>query len=151
MCIAPLIDASLTYCINSQSGLSQGFLTYIPSSIADLAGLVVLRQGPGGYTSQYSGPAVPRPFIRAVTLPALPPGALGGSGSIGKAMSFTYNHVEASVARCVNEIQLYLAGNSIRKLPLELFTLYGLTVLSLRESSLDALVWRVRRFYCSGH
>lgn len=48
--------------------------------------------------------------------------------SLAKTSSFT----QTSVARPQNEIHLFLANNSIKRLPAELFWVQNLTVLSLR-------------------
>lgn len=109
-------------------------MTYIPASIADLAGLRVFDAGAFSYTERSAQHTQSRRFARAPAFPAYPPGGAGRS-PFTRAASYTYNHVEAAVARRVDEVQLFLACNAIRKLPLELFTLHGLTVLSLREST----------------
>ena len=49
-------------------------------------------------------------------------------------------------APLTNEVNLVLGNNSITKLPVELFTLTNLTVLSMRESGHSQLIDRCLRF-----
>ncbi|PCH44070.1 hypothetical protein WOLCODRAFT_138767 [Wolfiporia cocos MD-104 SS10] len=124
--------------------------TYIPPSIVDLADLVVLRPALSTSYSPADDSPRQRTFERSVTAPApsLLPSEPFYSDCEGttqaSAQGFrrhkTFDAVfSAPPPPTSNELQIYLMYNAIRTLPLELFQLTGLTVLSLRANKLRHL------------
>ncbi|KAF8524177.1 hypothetical protein JB92DRAFT_1463500 [Gautieria morchelliformis] len=139
-------DTAIAYAIDKAEttiDLSNAGLTFIPASIIDLKGLVVLAHNrcPSSDSSQ-------RPFMRSITAPALLP----STPKRPFLPSHTTNRLEFRAAgqqfegfkkkgadrnRC--EVELYLMRNAIRMLPRELFALDCLVVLSLRQNKLTSL------------
>ena len=109
-------------------------LSRIPSSIKDLASLVVL---PSAHTINPTPEPPTRKFTRARTMPSTTLGSWlsGPSSKLAKSPSMAHmrQSEDSESPRNVNPLCLYLANNTIAKLPLELFSLQGLTVLNLRE------------------
>lgn len=114
-----------------------GKLTYIPRNIADLRNLVVLSDA-SNPTTHVPGPSSPRTrsFTRVVSAPATyTPTQPRLSGSLTSTNPFLTKNRAPSISTASQEasIQLFLSGNAICSLPRELFSLKGLTVLSLRK------------------
>ncbi|KAH9931979.1 uncharacterized protein B0H18DRAFT_1208770 [Fomitopsis serialis] len=127
-------------------------LTYIPSFISDLAGLVVL---PSSHSTHNTIPITSaptyRPFTRSVTLPASSSRAapffdadvsrklLQKADSTALVQTATSAMLPVSTSGNNCELRLWLSGNRIRSLPLELFQLTGLTILALRSNCISVL------------
>ena len=120
------------------SGLIGTCLTRIPPSVADLAFHVALAQDTGEVPSAELVPNK-RTFARTHTVPAhasadgsLSPQRLMRSSSMAQLRPDNRsNDIDQQ-----NRLSMYLNNNSIPKLPLELFSLEGLTVLNLRGNLL---------------
>lgn len=114
-----------------------GQLTYIPRNVADLRNLVVLSDPSKPTASTHTIiPARTRAFTRVVSAPASYSAPQGrATGSVSSTNPLLKRAVLPSTAPVSQEasVQLYLSGNAIHSLPRELFSLKGLTVLSLRE------------------
>ncbi|KAI0666877.1 hypothetical protein C8Q78DRAFT_983630 [Trametes maxima] len=147
-------------------GLNKGLITHIPASIADLEGFVVLPptqpapssapSSPNHSPKQFSPPSPPtdsafsqaRPFTRATTLPAAVfHEAFLLRSKDGERLRGTPAARAASLQSVAQpatqhrrrEIQMYLANNMIEHLPVELFRVSSLTVLSLRSNALTTI------------
>ncbi|KAL4250506.1 hypothetical protein ABKN59_006975 [Abortiporus biennis] len=158
-----IINEAIDNCngIIDLSGSSfHGKLTAIPPTISDLANLVVLPSSSGPSkvpqaSSTHNTPTLPtrtRPFRRTLTEPAFKsPNAgfliatsdstpLVGPGLSAKATSFAFGSGNDSSdhgrKKPLTEVQLYLSNHEIERLPVELFEIRRLTVLSLRGNSL---------------
>ena len=130
---------------NSGSSLRRGAITHIPPSIADLEGFIILPSTHSPSSAPPSPTLAPaRPFTRATTLAATQFDApffrsrdgerLRGTPA-ARAASLQAVVQPATAQRRRRDIQIYLANNSISRLPPELFRVNALTVLSLRASS----------------
>ncbi|KAI8974593.1 hypothetical protein BD414DRAFT_498146 [Trametes punicea] len=146
----------------SGTSLNKGPISHIPPSVTDLEGFVVLppRHVP---TSTPSSPkdshqALPaevpsdalistsRPFTRATTLPAAAfnetfflkskDGERLRGTPAARAASLQSVAQPSSTPVRRREIHMFLANNSISRLPVELFRVSSLTVLSLRSNAL---------------
>ena len=116
-------------------------MTFIPSTISDLASLVVF---PSPTTSVSRKSALPRtqirPFARAATFHSkrnvvrhAPIATVTSNALVKSASAAQYDSVPPALpAPKIGEIKLYLANNAISRLPVDLFWLYSLTVLSMR-------------------
>ena len=147
----------LTVWVNlSGTSLNKGPITHIPPTIADLESYVVLppTQNPSSAPSSPKAsptllPTAPettfssaRPFIRATTLPAAAfNDAFFLRSKDGERLRGTPATRAASLQSVAQpnstqlrrrEIHMFLANNSIPRLPVELFRVSSLTVLSLR-------------------
>ncbi|KAH9840279.1 uncharacterized protein C8Q71DRAFT_746694, partial [Rhodofomes roseus] len=140
------------------SSLMSNPLTYIPSFISDLAGLVVL---PSPHTPQEVAPiavSAHRPFIRSATVPVsssraaaffdddMRRKALHKAGSTALVRTATSAMLPKSTSRNPCELKLFLSGNKITSLPLELFQLIGLTVLALRSNCISVMPFQIAQF-----
>ena len=122
-------------------------LTYIPLEVDDLRHVVVFRDRPEP-SGTFSETTVPihteRTFVRSVTVPVMPHRRTpfldhdatrkrfkASSASLVRTATAALHLDDASHGK--GEIKLFLSNNKIRSLPLELFRIVGLTVLSLRE------------------
>ena len=105
--------------------LSSHELINIPQSIADLAKFFV----PAERVEQANSTGG-RLFSRTKTTPI-------GPSYQSRSFERTASISESSTGLARDELQLYLAGNKITRLPRELFYLIKLTVLSLRRCRFD--------------
>ncbi|KAH9855275.1 hypothetical protein C2E23DRAFT_613820 [Lenzites betulinus] len=146
-------------------GLSTGPISYIPPSIADLEGFVVLspthapisapsspkhstKQLPHPVVLPYLSSSTSRAFTRATTLPA---GAFNefflrskdGERIWGtpaaRAASLQSVPQPSSTSLKRRDIKLFLANNTIHRIPSEVFRVSSLTVLSLRSNALTTI------------
>ncbi|KZT63911.1 hypothetical protein DAEQUDRAFT_733305 [Daedalea quercina L-15889] len=153
MVIARAIETANGEIFLQNSPLLSRPLTYIPPSISDLAGLVVL---PNSSTALAAKPiaAFPthRPFLRSATVPVSSPrsGPLFDDNKPRKSLQKAGSTVLVRTATSAmlpdpastgskSEIRLFLSNNRIKSLPLELFQLTGLTVLALRSNRISVL------------
>ncbi|KAI0071336.1 hypothetical protein K474DRAFT_1776236 [Panus rudis PR-1116 ss-1] len=118
--------------INMSNSPGEKGLRFIPACIGDLANLVILPT-PLQLVSSPSKIAPPqrRVLSRAVTAPAGDKFSTSPMG-LNKTSSFTQN----AAVKNPNEIHIFLANHQIRQLPLELFYVKNLTVLSMRHNQL---------------
>lgn len=122
------------------AGRFNGQLTYVPPNISDLRKLVVL----GDKCTMGAGARpITRPFSRTASAPASSsflhrqnmdsyhraPGFNHGGARHSTSVGTAQGQQQEAI------IQLYLAGNALRSLPREMFSLKGLTVLSLSKCS----------------
>ncbi|CDO68169.1 hypothetical protein BN946_scf184938.g21 [Trametes cinnabarina] len=148
----------------SGTSLNRGPITHIPPSVADLEGFVVLPPTQASTSVPSSPKASPkhlatdspsyndnssRPFSRATTLPAVAFNEafflkskygerLRGSPVARAASLQSVNQPSTSQIRR-REIHMFLANNFISRLPVELFRVSSLTVLSLRSNALTSV------------
>ncbi|OBZ65268.1 hypothetical protein A0H81_14769 [Grifola frondosa] len=139
----------------SYHNLGKGVINSIPPTIGDLSKLVVL---PRHHASVIASPSPTesssfirpvqrtRALSRSVTLPAsafqascsgvspLPSPPRAATRTVSSSA-----FMEAAAAPWHNEIQLFLANNRIKTLPLELFNVTALTVLILRSNELVSI------------
>lgn len=125
-------------------------LTYIPHDIDDLDHVVVLKSESTGSTSDaatMTSIRTARTFMRYVTVPVMPhrhtpflehgtPRKRFKAGSASLVRTATAAIHLDNPPQSRGEIKLFLSNNKIKSLPLELFHVSGLTVLSLRASLL---------------
>ncbi|KAJ3511117.1 hypothetical protein NLJ89_g4288 [Agrocybe chaxingu] len=112
-----------------------------PRSILDLGKMVVLPET-GEFTDDSRIAIKPvdslekrRAFTRVQTAPAST--SLGWGSGEGMQKSVSSSHVLSGTSR--EHVDLYLANNSISKLPVELWSLHNLRVLSLRHNEISYL------------
>ena len=136
--------------MHRNSPLLSNPLTYIPHEIDDLDRVVVLNSKHPGSTSGATATAptrTERTFMRSVTVPVMPHRHTpfldhDATRKRFKAGSASLVRTATAAIRLDNpphskgEIKLFLSNNKIKSLPLELFHVSGLTVLSLRASLL---------------
>ncbi|KIP02840.1 hypothetical protein PHLGIDRAFT_122119 [Phlebiopsis gigantea 11061_1 CR5-6] len=121
------------------SGVIGTALSRIPPSVKDLASLVVL---PFAHAINATPEPPPRKFTRARTMPAATLGTPLSLSvhSLRLVKSPSIAHIrqpkDTESAGNVSPLCFYLANNAITQLPIELFTLQGLTVLNLRGNAL---------------
>ncbi|TBU30082.1 hypothetical protein BD311DRAFT_777066 [Dichomitus squalens] len=143
----------------SASSLNRGTITHIPPSVADLESFTVLPPAHSPSSAPSSPilsptvlPPVPsstsRPFARATTLAApvfdVPffrskDGERLRGTPAARAASMQAVSQQPTAQPRRREIQMYLANNSISRLPPELFRVAALTVLSLRSNALTSI------------
>ncbi|KAH9889032.1 hypothetical protein C8Q73DRAFT_737849 [Cubamyces lactineus] len=161
--IATAIDKQNGIIDLSGTSLNKGPITHIPPTIADLESYVVLSptQNPSSApsspkTSPTLLPAASettfssaRPFTRATTLPAAAfneafflrskDGERLRGTPAARAASLQSVAQPSSTQLRRREIHMFLANNSIPRLPVELFRVSSLTVLSLRSNTLTSV------------
>ncbi|KAJ8454799.1 hypothetical protein ONZ51_g12819 [Trametes cubensis] len=161
--IATAIDKQNGIIDLSGTSLNKGPITHIPPTIADLESYVVLPPTQNSSSVPSSPKASPtllptapettfssaRPFIRATTLPAAAfNDAFFLRSKDGERLRGTPAARAASLQSVAQpnstqlrrrEIHMFLANNSIPRLPVELFRVSSLTVLSLRSNALTSV------------
>nr|VWO96433.1 Adenylate cyclase [Ganoderma boninense] len=133
----------------SGSSLRKGAITHIPPAIADLEGFIILPSSHSPSSAPPSPTASPvgssRQLTRATTLAAPQFDAPFFRSRDGERLRGTPAARAASLQAIVQppstqrrrrDIHIYLANNSISKLPPEFFRVNALTVLSLRSNDL---------------
>ncbi|KAI0628210.1 hypothetical protein C8Q77DRAFT_1162376 [Trametes polyzona] len=151
--------------IDLAGGLVKGPITHIPPTIADLEGFVVLsptqltssapsspkhppKDLPSPEVESESTASSSRTFARATTLPASAFNEhfflrskdgerLRGTPAARAASLQAVPQPTSTLQR--REINMYLANNTISRLPAELFRLHSLTILSLRSNALTSI------------
>ncbi|KAM5544423.1 hypothetical protein V8D89_002083 [Ganoderma adspersum] len=133
----------------SGTSIRRGAITHIPPSIADLEGFIILPSTHSPSSAPPSPTLAPsRPFTRATTLAAPQFDAPFFRSRDGERLRGTPAARAASLQAVVQaptaqrrrrDIQIYLANNSISRLPPELFRVNALTVLSLRSNDLTSI------------
>ncbi|KAI0690213.1 hypothetical protein BC835DRAFT_1307995 [Cytidiella melzeri] len=146
-------DSAITKAVDSadglvdlqQEGLISPGLSFIPASVADLASLVVLPSKANLEAAKAQSLANPRirPIARATTFPAKAntPFLVSSEPTLPKATSMNFREPArlSDTPHVLNEVNLLLGNNAITKLPVELFSLHNLTVLSMRNNLLTFL------------
>ncbi|KAJ7890583.1 hypothetical protein B0H14DRAFT_2689949 [Mycena olivaceomarginata] len=124
---AAIWDAAITKLFDAGNGtvlLEQSNLTRFPAKfIDDLSNFYVAPETVESLNSTRHSPVVaPREFSRSITAPAI--------------LSRMPDRIVGSARQ---EIRLYLAGNQISRLPVQLLGLKKMTILSLRNNQLTSL------------
>ncbi|KAI0342979.1 hypothetical protein BDW22DRAFT_1428432 [Trametopsis cervina] len=134
-----------------QNGLISSGLSFIPPSISDLAALVVLPSR-GDPPSRAGSGKQPQSLHRSITLPSQAPSVPfvhNHTAPLTKSSSLILrntSHLSSpSPPSSVQEVKLFLGNNVITKLPMELFSLTSLTVLSMRNNLLTHIPAQIAR------